>query len=79
MYPTGIVNADRARDDPGTRDYKGLAYLNYASLKLDLGADLNGELLTYVVAEAAKIQEMKGQTFQIAGNAFVVLGQPNHY
>ena len=79
VYPTGIVYADRTRDDPATRDYKRLAYLNYASLKLDLEPDLNGELLTYVVAEAAKIQEMKGETFQIAGNASVVLGQPNHY
>jgi hypothetical protein len=76
LYPTGIVYADRTRDDPSTKDYKRLAYLNYASLNLDLEPDLKGELLNYVLAEAAKIQEMKGQTFQIAGNASVVLGEP---
>lgn len=78
VYPTGIVYADRTRDDPATRDYKRLAYLNYASLELDLEPDLKGDLLNHVIASAAKIQAMKGQSFQIAGNASVILGQPNH-
>lgn len=79
LFPTGIVYADKTRDDPATRDYKRLAYLNYASLKLDLEPDLKGELLDYVIAEAAKIQEMKGQRFQIAGNMSITLGDADHY
>lgn len=79
LYPTGIVYADKTRDDPATQDYKRLAYLNYASLQLDLEGDLKGELRAYVISEAAKIQGMRGQSFQIAGNASVILGQPNHY
>jgi hypothetical protein len=31
-FPTGIVYADKTREDPTTRDYKRLAYLNYATL-----------------------------------------------
>jgi hypothetical protein len=74
LFPTGIIYADRTRDDPSTRDYKRLAYLNYATLKLDLEPDLNGELLNYVVNEASKIQQKKGERFQIAGNMSITLG-----
>jgi hypothetical protein len=48
VYPTGIVYADRTRDDPATKDYKRLAYLNYATLKLDLEPDLEGDLLDWL-------------------------------
>jgi hypothetical protein len=80
VYPTGIVYADRTHDDPATKDYKRLAYLNYASLELDLEPDLKGDLLDYVIASAAKIQNMRGQSFQTAGNTSVILGhQPKRY
>lgn len=80
VYPTGIVYADRTRDDPATKDYKRLAYLNYETLQLDLEPDLQGDLLDYIIASAAKIQNMRGQSFQTAGNTSVILGQqPNHY
>jgi hypothetical protein len=78
-FPTDIVYADRTRDDPATKDYKRLAYLNYASLKLDLEPDLKGDLLAYVVAEAAAIQARKGQRFQIAGNLSITLGDADSY
>jgi hypothetical protein len=73
-FPTGIVYADRTRDDPRTQDYKRLAYLNYASLQLDIEPDCKGELADYVKTEAAKIQAMQGQLFSIAGNMKVILG-----
>jgi hypothetical protein len=73
-FPTGLIYADRTRDDPRTQDYKRLAYLNYASLQLDLEPDCKGELADYVKTEAAKIQAMKGQLFSIAGNMKVILG-----
>ena len=55
-FPTGLIYADRTRDDPRTQDYKRLAYLNYASLQLDIEPDCKGELADYVKTEAAKIQ-----------------------
>lgn len=73
-FPTGLIYADRTRDDPRTQDYKRLAYLNYASLQLDMEPDCKGELADYVKTEAAKIQAMKGQLFSIAGNMKVILG-----
>jgi len=73
-FPTGLIYADRTRDDPRTQDYKRLAYLNYASLQLDLEPDCKGELADYVKTEAAKIQAMKGELFSIAGNMKVILG-----
>jgi hypothetical protein len=73
-FPTGIVYADRTRDDPRTQDYRRLAYLNYASLQLDIEPDCKGELADYVKTEAAKIQAMQGQLFSIAGNMKVILG-----
>lgn len=73
-FPTGLVYADRTRDDPRTRDYKRLGYLNYSTLILEIEADCKGELATYVTNEAAKIQAMKGQLFSIAGNMQVTLG-----
>ncbi len=73
-FPTGLVYADRTRDDPRTQDYKRLAYLNYASLQLDMEPDCKGELAEYVRSEAAKIQAMKGKPFFIAGNMQVILG-----
>jgi|SRR5215213_1063655 len=73
-FSTGLIYADRTRDDPRTQDYKRLAYLNYASLQLDLEPDCKGELADYVKTEAAKIQAMKGELFSIAGNMKVILG-----
>ena len=73
-YPTGIVYADKTRDDPNTLDYKRLGYLNYATLILELEPDCKPDLADYVTAEAAKLQAMRGQRFSIAGNMQVTLG-----
>ena len=73
-YPTGIVYADKTREDPTTRDYKRLGYLNYATLVLELEPDCRGALADYVTTEAARLQAMRGQRFSIAGNMQVTLG-----
>ena len=73
-FPTGIVYADKTREDPTTRDYKRLGYLNYATLILTLEPDCKGDVAHYVTAEAAKLQAMRGQRFSIAGNMQVTLG-----
>ena len=73
-FPTGIVYADKTREDPTTRDYKRLGYLNYATLILKLEPDCKGDVAHYVTAEAAKLQAMRGQRFSIAGNMQVTLG-----
>lgn len=73
-FPTGIVYADKTREDPTTRDYKRLGYLNYATLILELEPDCKGDVAHYLTAEAATIQAMRGQRFSIAGNMQVTLG-----
>jgi hypothetical protein len=73
-FPTGIVYADKTREDPTTRDYKRLGYLNYATLILTLEPDCKRDVAHYVTAEAAKLQAMRGQRFSIAGNMQVTLG-----
>lgn len=76
-YPTGLIYADRTRDDPRTQDYKRLAYLNYATLQLDIEPDCRHELADHVIRDAATIQAMRGQPFSIAGNMQVILGSEN--
>lgn len=73
-FPTGIVYADKTREDPTIRDYKRLGYLNYATLILELEPDCKSDLAQYVKTEAARIQAMRGQRFSIAGNMQVILG-----
>jgi len=73
-FPTGIVYADKTREDPTTQDYKRLAYLNYTTLVLELEPDCKSNLAEYIRSEAAKIQAMRGQPFSIAGNMQVILG-----
>ncbi len=74
-FPTGLVYADKTREDPSTNDYKRLGYLNYATLILELEPDCKADLAEYVRTEAALIQAMRGQLFSIAGNMQVVLGR----
>jgi hypothetical protein len=73
-FPTGIVYADKTREDPTTHDYKRLGYLNYGTLILDLEPDCKSDLAQYVTTQAAKLQAMRGQRFSIAGNMQVILG-----
>ena len=73
-FPTGIVYADKTREDPTTHDYKRLGYLNYGTLILDLEPDCKRDLAQYVTTQAAKLQAMRGQRFSIAGNMQVILG-----
>ena len=73
-FLTGIVYADKTREDPTTNDYKRLGYLNYATLILKLEPDCKGDMAHYVTSEAARIQAMRGQPFSIAGKMQVILG-----
>lgn len=72
LYPTGIVYADSGR--AGAGDYKRLAYLNYATLKLDLEPDCLPEFKVLIEADAELLRESQGTNYQIAGNASVILG-----
>lgn len=73
VYPTGIVYADRAREVGG--DYARLAYLNFATLKLEVEANCPADLRQRIELDAAVIQAKRGQQFQTstAGQA-VLLG-----
>jgi hypothetical protein len=71
-YPTGLVWSDKHNQKAG--DYKRLAYLNYATLQLDVEKDCPEELATWIRESAAKVQAKRGQAYSIAGNASVILG-----
>lgn len=69
-FPTGFVYADRKREVAG--DYKRLAYLNYATLKLDIAKDCPKKLADQIRVDAA--QYRVGQQYATAWNTTVVLG-----
>ena len=64
VYPTGIVWADRYKEEHG--DYKKLAYLNFGTLKLEIQKDCPEELLKIIKTEAKEIQDKKGEQYQIS-------------
>lgn len=70
-YPTGLVYADKGIEVAG--DYKRIAYLNYATLVLDVD-DLKSVLLPAIREDAARMQAQRGEQFPIAGNMSVTLG-----
>ncbi len=72
-FPAGIVYADTKRERHG--DYVRLAFLSYATLKLDIEPDCPKELRQHIIDDAAKIQARKGEQFQTAGNQYVTLGK----
>lgn len=63
VYTTGIVYADRAREEHG--DYKKIAFLPYETLELEI-RDLNSPLIAEARVHAAKLQAREGDLFAIS-------------
>jgi hypothetical protein len=73
VYPCGIVYADRKKEVAG--DYKRLAFLDYATLTLDVEKDAPADLVSEIRVDAALIQARRGEQFQISScNQTVTLG-----
>ena len=66
VYDTGIVYADRKTFDAARRDYKRLGILFFRTLKLELAPDCPDHLAQQIKKDAAEIQKMKGQEFQVS-------------
>ncbi|MFC1337416.1 MAG: hypothetical protein G8D89_16380 [gamma proteobacterium symbiont of Clathrolucina costata] len=64
IYPTGIVYADRHREVSG--DYQRLAYLNFATLELEIEKACPPDLVHRIQENARIIQEKRGDHFQIS-------------
>jgi hypothetical protein len=73
LYPTGIVYANRTREENG--DYKKLGYMNYKTLVLELRPNCPADLAELIKADAATVQAKRGQSYEIAGNMSVILGE----
>jgi hypothetical protein len=63
-FPTGIVYADRQKEEHG--DYQLVAFLPYGSLELQVSRKANKRLAESAAEHAATIQARKGQRFQIS-------------
>lgn len=71
-YPTGVIYADR-----NYPDFKRLAYLNYATLVLNIEKDCPDELTHDIIEDARIIQSRKGEFYQISTcGQGVTLGEP---
>jgi hypothetical protein len=64
VYPCGIVYADRKREVAG--DYKRLAFLDYATLTLEIGRDCPNDLAGEIRKDASAIQARRGEQFQLS-------------
>lgn len=64
VYPAGIVYADRKREKHG--DYARCAFLDYATLTLEVEKDCPAKLREEITLDAAKIQARRGQEFQVS-------------
>jgi hypothetical protein len=64
IFPTGISYADTQTEKHG--DYKRLAFLSFATLKLDVEDDCPEVLAVRIKAHADSIQARKGEQFQIS-------------
>lgn len=74
VYPTGIVYADRAKEEHG--DYKKLAFLQYNTLTLRWNGECEPELKAQIEAHAQDMQSKRGQFFQTSTcGQGVTLGQ----
>ena len=69
-YPTGIVWADRYKEEHG--DYKKLAYLNYRTLELEIEKSCPKELIPIIQADAKLVQDKKGEQYQVSGSGQTV-------
>ena len=72
VMPAGISYCDRTQIEDG--DYKRIAFLDYETLTLKI-YDSQSSLLGMVKADAAKVQAMRGERYQVsASGQTVVLG-----
>jgi len=71
LYPCGVVYADRWVERHG--DYKRLAFLSYATLKLDVEKDCPPELAEQIRTDARRIQDKRGENYVITGSGQTVL------
>lgn len=73
IYPTGIVYADKSREEHG--DYARCAFLSFATLTLHFEPGCTGDLKAEIEKDAAAIQARRGEEFQIdASGRTVTLG-----
>jgi hypothetical protein len=63
-FPTGIVYADRRREEHG--DYQRVAFLSYRSLKLEINSKAHKQLAKQAAEHAATIQARRGEQFQVS-------------
>jgi hypothetical protein len=66
IFPTGISYADRTVERCG--DYKRLAFLSFATLRLVIETDCPKALKPAIVADAAAIQARKGEQFEVSSS-----------
>jgi hypothetical protein len=64
VFATGISYADLHRQRGG--DYARLAFLYFSTLKLEIQPDCPKELRQWITEDAARIQALKGQPFQVS-------------
>jgi hypothetical protein len=64
VFPAGISYADRTVERHG--DYKRLAFLSYATLRLVIETDCPKGLRPAIVAHAATLQARKGEQFEVS-------------
>lgn len=64
VYPTGIVYADRSREEHG--DYKRLAFLPYRTLELEWSKGVPADLKKRIESDARVIQARRGEEFQVS-------------
>ena len=64
VYPCGLVYADRSREEGG--DYARLAFLDYATLALDIKDNCPADLRKEVTEHAAGMQGRQGEPYQIS-------------
>lgn len=78
VYPCGLVYADRSVERNG--DYKRLAFLPYATLKLEIEADCPFVLERDIVRDAGMMQKLAGTHFQIStcGQTVLLGSDPEH-
>lgn len=72
-YPTGIIYADRGKDNPRTRDYQRCGYLPYRSLVLEIEPGCPPFLRDLITTHAATLQAMRGQSYVVSGAGQTVL------
>jgi len=63
-FPAGMVYADTSRERRG--DYVRLAFLSYATLKLDIERDCPADLRKEIVSHAATIQARAGEQLKVS-------------